>query len=302
MSRSFPKPKQLTVGAAKLLRKALRERSVPGDLSDDATRLCYKMGWLYLEDPKISKLEDPGTICFLPTKLHEKYSSICAINIGVLILMHILTRYIEYTLGGNCGTTLPSPWMMFPNLVSLCEAVLREFSRKRLLSSPSKTIAPYYRPVEAAFHDEWYRAFCSLFSPGVGISSEWVRAGDGRIDFKILEPGWGVELLQDGNQLAERCGRFEEGGAYHKWIAKGEIRDWLILDFRHTEPESYGMARQPVRGLTPCINRIIRCAWHKALDSGFPRRLPVCICPRCEQFREKVKVSSIGLIVLVRLF
>ncbi|RLL92900.1 hypothetical protein CFD26_100632 [Aspergillus turcosus] len=32
-----------------------------------------------------------------------------------------------------------------------------------------------------------------------GISSEWSRAGDGRIDFWVMEPKWGIELLR-GNQ------------------------------------------------------------------------------------------------------
>lgn len=135
------------------------------------------------------------------------------------------------------------PFHRFPSLTDLCEAVLRQFSRKNLLSSVPKrpTASTFFRPLEAQFQDEWYRAFFSLVGHGVAISSEWSCAGDGRIDFRIIEPAWGIEILRDGDRLTEHCNRFLDLGAYHRWITKGFIKDWLILDCRHSSPQKYGM-------------------------------------------------------------
>ena len=36
--------------------------------------------------------------------------------------------------------------------------------------------------------------------------------GEGRVDFYILAKEWGVELLRDGDRLAEHSGRFSQPG------------------------------------------------------------------------------------------
>jgi hypothetical protein len=95
-------------------------------------------------------------------------------------------------------TSVPFPVNDYPSLDSLCEAVLRNFSRKNLSSisdDRDDPLAACYRPPEAQFRDGWYRAFCSLVEPGVGISSEWTRAGDGSVDFHILKPKWGLNYF-----------------------------------------------------------------------------------------------------------
>ena len=94
--------------------------------------------------------------------------------------------------------------------------------------------------IEAQFQDEWYRAFYSILGHEVAMSSEWSRCGDGRIDFRIVGPSWGIELLRDGDRLAEHCNRFREKGTYYPWISNGLIKDWLILDCRHSHPQKYG--------------------------------------------------------------
>ena len=72
------------------------------------------------------------------------------------------------------------------------------------------------------------------------MSSEWSRCGDGRIDFRIVDPSWGIEFLRDGDRLSEHCNKFVENGLYHQWISNGLIKDWLILDCRHSHPHKYG--------------------------------------------------------------
>jgi len=54
-------------------------------------------------------------------------------------------------------------------------------------------------------------------------------------------PAWGVELLRDGDRLAEYCNRFLEKGSYYQWIANSQIKDWIILDCRHSIPQKYGV-------------------------------------------------------------
>jgi len=57
------------------------------------------------------------------------------------------------------------------------------------------------------------------------LSSEWSKDCEGRIDFRIVGTGWGVELLRDGDRLAEHCRRFEPDGQYKNAIQGGELTD-----------------------------------------------------------------------------
>jgi hypothetical protein len=138
---------------------------------------------------------------------------------------------------------LPFPFKEYPSLPVFCEAVLRKFSRTGLLLSCKGRLgaSARVRPPEAQFQDEWYRAFNSLLGHGHAISSEWSQSSDGRIDFRIVGPKWGIELLRDGDRLAEHCNRFLTTGAYHRWIANGLVKDWIILDCRHSRPRKFRM-------------------------------------------------------------
>src|SRR2546423_14087874 len=109
-------------------------------------------------------------------------------------------------------------------LLSLsCEAVLRKFSRSNLRLSHTGRLGAsgQVRPPEAQFQDEWYRVCNSLLGHGFAISSEWSQSGNGRIDFRIVGPDWGIELLRDGDRLAGHWNRVRDKGAYHRWIVDG---------------------------------------------------------------------------------
>lgn len=104
-----------------------------------------------------------------------------------LYYMRVLVcRYIEYFL--QLHNPKPFPSSEFPSVTALSEAVLRRFSRTRLLRTHEPSV--FSKP-EFKFYEEWYIAFNSLVGRGVSISSEWSFAGEGRIDFRIKEPGWG---------------------------------------------------------------------------------------------------------------
>jgi hypothetical protein len=135
----------------------------------------------------------------------------------------------------------PFPINKFPSLPELCNEVFKHFSKKSLLLNSADRVgssADVLRPVEAQYRDEFYRAFKSLLGNSVGISSEWARGRGGRIDFRILDPKWGVEFLVDGTMatLNEHYTRFLPGGRYHWWILDDLIRDWVVIDCRCSRP------------------------------------------------------------------
>ncbi|KAN0067057.1 hypothetical protein V8E54_014843 [Elaphomyces granulatus] len=47
----------------------------------------------------------------------------------------------------------------------------------------------------------------------------------------------GRRVIRNGDKLKEHCTRFEPNCRYHNWIPKGPIKDWLILDCRHSRPK-----------------------------------------------------------------
>ena len=113
---------------------------------------------------------------------------------------------------------------------------MREFSRVSL-SSVERGIGPgaINRPLEAQYQDEFYRACYSEL--GVYLTSEWSGSSlVGRVDFHIKDVKWVIECVRDGDKIDEHIERFQQGGRYFKWITSGEIKDYIILDFRTSKP------------------------------------------------------------------
>ncbi|EYE90117.1 uncharacterized protein EURHEDRAFT_417763 [Aspergillus ruber CBS 135680] len=148
----------------------------------------------------VDEPEEGYMICVLPSFLHA--------------------RFVEYTYGLS---------MMKPSRFSRTMLCMAERGQRYGPSGKP-------RPVEAAYQDELYRSFAEEVGPGVGIVSERSCVGQGRIDFHMITPGWGFELLRDSDWLLEHCKRFEPQGTYHQSIRQGLLTDWLILDCRHSIP------------------------------------------------------------------
>lgn len=163
-------------------------------------------------------------------------------------------RYIEYLIGTK---QTPFPDQKFPTIQTLCTAILERFSAKnlRLCVQGKLSTAGKPRPLEAQYQDEFYRAFNSVVPPGVPISSEWSRKGDGRIDFWIPQKRWGIELLRDHNRVNEHCDRFKKGGRYYSWIEDGLLEDWIIIDCA-TSPASGTLSHFVSQSLIPVISLI----------------------------------------------
>lgn len=139
--------------------------------------------------------------------------------------------------------------------------MLKNFSKSQLqlgFQGRVSTSGKYSNP-ESQFQDEFYRSFTNLLGHGIGISSEWSKDADGRIDFHVTDPGWGIEHLRDGDRLSEHCRRFAPMGAYSGWISSGHLKDWLIIDCRHSEPKqtskSYFLKDVPCPALSQSANK-----------------------------------------------
>jgi len=224
--RSLPKPEilQSRPDVAQLLRKVLLNGSVSGELKKEpALEFCYKMGWLQAElvlqegvdlGPLTVEFLPKRTVYIFPTRMHQ--------------------RYLEYLL----RVTAPeAPLNRYDSLESLCIAVIRKFSRLALQSAGPGIDAGGLRPVEAQYGDEFYRGCFDLLGH-IYLTSEW--AGEslgGRVDFQVKLKRWAIECVRDGDKLPAHIARFEEKGLYHKWILSGEIKKYIILDFRKTMPQ-----------------------------------------------------------------
>jgi hypothetical protein len=134
-------------------------------------------------------------------------------------------------------TAPPFPQDRFPSIKDLCFAVVREFSPVALRSGREFGSGALQRPVEAQFQDEFYRACYTLLKRNIYLTSEWSeRELGGCVDFQIKCQKWAIGCVTEGDRLEQHIERFLEGGRYHKWIESGEIKDYIILDFRTSMP------------------------------------------------------------------
>lgn len=125
----------------------------------------------------------------------------------------------------------------FSCIEDLCFAAVREFSPVALRSEGNLGAGALERPVEAQFQDEFYRSCYTLLNKHLYLTSEWSgKVKGGRVDFRVRYKKWAVECVREGHDLEEHIARFHPGGRYHKWIATGEIMEYIILDFRTSEP------------------------------------------------------------------
>ena len=149
-------------------------------------------------------------------------------------MANMSSRYAESLLGDMAP---PFPSSAFQCLKTLCFAVLRHFNAVALRSDVRYLSAgAQYRPVEAVYQDEFYRASYKLLG-NVYLSSELVgESAGGRVDLQIKSKGWAIKCVRDGDRLEEHIARFLEGGKYYQWITSGEVQDFILLDFRKSKP------------------------------------------------------------------
>lgn len=137
------------------------------------------------------------------------------------------------------GSSTPFPFHKFSSVETLALVVLKRFSLRNLSSAAQLGTAAVIGPLEAAYENEFYRVLQQILGFSSKVVSEWSGANDNHVDFRIEEPGWGIEILREGNRLGEHCQRFVAAGRYTPWITKGLVKDWIVIDCRTSGPRQY---------------------------------------------------------------
>jgi len=201
---------------------------------------CFHSGFLHSD--KIGSGNDVAY--FFPSSLHR--------------------WFVEWKL---CDT-LPTVSFETGDILNFVIKVISKFSPRQLRTERRIASGGIQRPLEAQYQAEFYR--CSnIFSKGSIITFPEYGTADGRVDFFIPVKNWGIELLRDGDRLAQHSGRFSKGGSYATDLV---CSDYIILDFRNTHPR----VSHPHRHIFPLLPLMIH--------SGPP---PQCrspeIVPCCSQ-------------------
>ncbi|KAE9396199.1 hypothetical protein BT96DRAFT_1040804 [Gymnopus androsaceus JB14] len=169
---------------------------------------AYRLGWVVLRDNNASSIAQVR----FPSPFHR--------------------HRISWLLGGSEMLRADIEAMDLMDLKQFVIAVVKLFSGRALanaarhVNSHGKDSIP-----EAQYQNGLYRAAYQLTGgKGIWLSPEFGTGGlskAGRIDFFVEgTKGWGIELLREGE------GRFNPGGAYHRWIQQGVVKEHIVIDFR----------------------------------------------------------------------
>lgn len=211
-TRGLPENKDLQVPAIANIFSTVLRNGVVTQLQfteDDQVALqeCFRHGWLHTD--KLIDTDQPNEVgYFFASSLHR--------------------WFVEWKL---CDTVPAIPFET-DNLLQFVVRVISNFS-PRLLST-KRRIGPgcIQRRPEAQYQDEFYRC-CHKCSNGSLVTFPEFGTAKGRVDFYIPAKKWGVELLRDGDRLAQHSGRFSQSGSYGTTLA---LSDYIILDCRTTNP------------------------------------------------------------------
>jgi len=109
------------------------------------------------------------------------------------------------------------------DILTFVISIIKKFSPKRLATERTLPFGEIQSVPEAQYQVEFYRC-CSS---GSIVTFPEYGTGQGRVDFYIPAKEWGVELLHNGDRLAEHSGRFSNKGSYATTLS---LSDYIILD------------------------------------------------------------------------
>jgi len=199
------------------------------DLRDTATALIFSD---VLRDGSIVQSDsiDKGALdkCFRNGWLHaDTHRGIHGVDIKVYAFPSRLHRwFVDWKLGD-----FDTPQPQLDNIFHFAIAVINRFSPRHL--SGERRIGPgcIQLPPEAQYQDEFYRSCYACWKGSIKAFPEF-GTKNGRVDFFIPSKRWGVELLREGDRLAQHSGRFARSGAYEVF----SLDDYIILDCRTSWP------------------------------------------------------------------
>jgi hypothetical protein len=207
-SQGLPSSEQLQdVNVAAVFQELLTEGSImrAGDANVD---ICHHRGWIH------SDKNSDRTCYVFSSPLHAIYAS----------------------------------WKLIPSVIhcpfltvrDMAFAILKTFIPSQLSSPSTIGVAFSDRPIEARYQHEFYRGLFAATGGGVRICPELFTASGarkGRIDFFVPGQKWGIELIQEGNDLAGHGARFALKGKYGVWLTSNHMVDYIILDCWTSMPE-----------------------------------------------------------------
>ena len=146
-------------------------------------------------------------------------------NTGYFFASSLHRWYMEWKL----WDTLPQTQIQANSLLEFVINAIGRFSSRNLSAERRLGPACIQRRPEARYQDELYRC-CHI---GSLITFPEFGMVEGRADFYIPAKHWGIELLHEGNQPANHCGRFSKQGPYNTSL---EPSEYIIVDCRTTRP------------------------------------------------------------------
>ena len=169
---------------------------------------CFRHGWLHSD--KLGAIGQEDRVgYFFPSLLHR--------------------WYLEW----NLWETLPKVPFETNGLLDFIIRVVSCFSPTRLAPKRRLASGGIQQIPETHYQDEFY-INCHSCSKGSILTFPECGTMKGRIDFYIPAKAWGVELLREGDRLAQHSGRFSSNGTYKKDFL---LSDYVILDCRQTCPQ-----------------------------------------------------------------
>ena len=199
-SRGLPMDEDLQdVAVARVFSKVLNNGSIIAKPKerDNALKTCFINGWLH------SDSQGECVTYLFASPLHR--------------------WFVEWKLQGQ----YPAPPIAASNLLEFVIDIIQKFSPKRLATKRTPPSGATQSIPEAQYQDEFYRS-CSSYGNALITFPEYGTA-EGCVDFFIPSKEWGVELLWNGDKLAEHSGRFSNQGLYMTSLS---LKDYIILDFR----------------------------------------------------------------------
>jgi hypothetical protein len=203
MIRELLEPSIARVFHAALANNFVTEKMLDSMEDKNALDLCFRHGWLH------ATLFQDHPVYIFATPLHR--------------------WFVEYYLGAEVAKFTPIAGQGLP---AFAIEVIRNFSRLNLSSGKRIGVLDNQRPPETRYQDEFYRC-CHKHANGSLFSFPDFGNASGRVDLYIPGRKWGVQLLRDGDMLENYSSRFVGKGAY----ANMEFNDYIILDFRTTQPQ-----------------------------------------------------------------
>ncbi|KAJ7512763.1 hypothetical protein B0H11DRAFT_2213327 [Mycena galericulata] len=142
--------------------------------------------------------------------------------------------------------------------------VLGAFSASALRQSPTTSSQaeglPSIPENENKWQNEAYRGVYTVTGGhGMWLSPHLTSPGSGRVDIHIQgNKKWGIAVLREGDRIENHLQRFEPGGAYHTWIQKGAVEEYVVLNFEESPTAQKKLLHHPT-------------IYHVSFDEGFNR-------------------------------